>query len=110
VGFEPTALGIGSHDADHNVAVTGAGGPAARGPLPSTATDEWFTAASRWIDISGLTYVGAGIEFSALKRACYLFVHFIERRLGPAACAARIAAIFGPCSASGSARSFLAAR
>jgi hypothetical protein len=93
-----------------NLAATGAGGPAARGPLQSTATDERFTAASQWIDISGLTSVGGGLEFSALKRACYLFVHFIERRLGPAACAARTAAIFGPCSASGSARCFLAAR
>ena len=58
-----------------NVAATGVGGPAARGPLPSTATDEWFTAASQRIDISGLTYVGAGLEFSALKRACYLFLY-----------------------------------
>ncbi|HMH85686.1 MAG TPA: hypothetical protein VK529_07055 [Gemmatimonadaceae bacterium] len=82
VGFEPTAMGIESPMTPTNVAVTGAGGPAARGPLPSTATDEWFTAVARWIDISGLTYVGAGIEFSALKRACYLFVYFDRAKAG----------------------------
>ena len=110
MGFEPTAMGIESPMPPTNLAATGVGEPAARGLLPSTATDAWFTAATEWIDSSGLTSVDAGLEFSALKRACYLFVHFIERRLGPAACAARVAAIFGSCSVSGSARSFLAAR
>jgi len=73
--------------------VTGVGEPVARGPPPSTGNDARFTVASRWIDISGLTSMGSGVEFSALRRACYLFVHLVERRLGPAACAARVAAI-----------------
>jgi len=37
--------------------------------------------------------MASGLDFTASKRVCYLFVHLIVRRLGPAACAARIAAI-----------------
>jgi hypothetical protein len=57
-----------------NVAATGAGEPVACSSLSSTATDARFTVAKEQIDTSDLTQVGAGIEFSALKRACYLFL------------------------------------
>lgn len=73
VGFEPTAMGIESPTPPTNVVVTRVGEPVARGSLPSTLTDALFTVASRWIDISGLTSLGSALEFSALKRACYLF-------------------------------------
>ncbi len=86
-------MGIESPTPPTNVAVTGVGEPVARGSRPSTVTDAPFTVVSRWIDISGLTSIDSGLDFSALKRACYLFVHVIERRLGPAACAARFADI-----------------
>jgi hypothetical protein len=67
-------LGIENPTPPTNVVATGVGEPAAVGALPSTESDAWFAVAYQWIDTSGLTCVGAGLEFSALKRVCYLFV------------------------------------
>src|ERR1700693_1052946 len=66
-------MGIESRTPPTNVAVTSVGEPVARGSLPSAVTNARFTVASRWIDISGLSSVGSGLDYSPLKRVCYLF-------------------------------------
>jgi hypothetical protein len=73
-------------------------------------TDARFTVASRWIDISGLTSVASGLDYTALKRVCYLFVPIDRAKVGTSRVRRTYCRHCGPCFASGSARFFLAAR
>jgi len=75
-------MGIESQTPPTNVAVTGVMEPVANGSLPSAVTDARFTVASRWIDISGLTSVASGLDYTALKRVCYLFVPIDRAKVG----------------------------